>query len=79
MRVGALLVLAGLWFYVSYVLFRCLRDERVPHRWYFLEKNRGFDYATRRRQPIEYWLSLILQFLLWALISWTCIHYVVWV
>jgi hypothetical protein len=68
------LIYAAVWLYITHDIFRSLRDQRVPHRLYLLEKNRKFEPATRRNQPLEYWLSIIIQFLLWTLVAWAGIH-----
>lgn len=58
-------------------LIRSLREQRVAHRFYLFEKDRKIEYATRRLQPGQYWFSITVQFLLWALVCWSGIKQMV--
>jgi hypothetical protein len=77
LKILRVLVYSAVLAHVTIALIVSLRERRVPHRLYLLEKNRKLEWATSRQNPIEYWLSVVLQFLLWALISWSGIDSII--
>jgi|GEM_PF-3687627 len=46
--------------YIGYVLFISLKNGKIDHRFYFLEKNKNREWATRRGNPVEYWVVTLI-------------------
>lgn len=46
--------------YIVYALFVKLKHGKIDHRFYFLEKHKKTEWATRHSNPIEYWFIILV-------------------
>ena len=51
--------------YMLAVLRDDVKQGKVQHRFYLLEKHKKYEYATRQDQPLEYWITVMIH-ILWA-------------
>lgn len=67
-KIGLMALLVFL--YLVFCLKQEIRTGRVPHRFYLLEKNKRYEFATAREHWFEYWVTLLLHLLLALFFGW---------